>query len=239
MILVVVAHADDETLGMGGTFAALAHTETVSVGTFTDGVSSRHDATSGQARQRKNHFLHAINTLARVVDDWNVLPSGSWLVRGDNGSGWMYGNFPDQRLDEVGLIELTAHVTLMLERFKPTVIYTHHPGDLNIDHRRVAEAVLVATRPGGSYPVKDVYAMEVPSSTEWTFGTTTTFTPNVFVNIGATLTTKLQAFQCYRDELRESPHPRSLAMLVARAAYWGSVSGYAYAEAFQLLRSLR
>jgi LmbE family N-acetylglucosaminyl deacetylase len=219
MILVCVAHSDDETLGAGGLIATLAKTTDVRVVTFTDGVSSR--GTSADARRRADDFQNACK----------VLGAEGHTIEGD---------WPDNALDTRPRLLLAKEIEYVCGERRPDAIYTHSLSDLNIDHRRVAEAVLLATRPGGRYPVPDVYAMEVPSSTEWSFGQIEPrFTPNVFVNITGALDQKLKALSCYSAEVRESPHPRSVAMLRARAAYWGMVAGYPSAEAFQLIRSLR
>jgi LmbE family N-acetylglucosaminyl deacetylase len=59
----------------------------------------------------------------------------------------------------------------------------------------------------------------------------------MFVDIKETLQAKLDAVSCYVSETRKAPHPRSPEALLARAAYWGSVVGLDYAEAFeQVLR---
>ena len=115
---------------------------------------------------------------------------------------------------------------------------SHHHGDLNIDHRRVCEAVLTAVRPMQGERVKRIYAFETPSSTEWNYNFESPFCPNVYFNITESLEAKLAAMACYRSELRDAPHPRSLEALRALAAYRGSNVGYRYAEAFMLLREL-
>ena len=104
----------------------------------------------------------------------------------------------------------------------------------------VHRAVLTATRPVADCPVKEIYAFEVPSSTEWTFGQfQPAFRPNVFVDISATLETKVQALALYESEARPFPHPRSPEVLRAIARRWGSVVGMKAAEAFELLRAIR
>ena len=214
-ILICVAHPDDETLGCGGTLFGSG----ALVATFTDGVGAR-CGPEADAVARAESLLKACDVLGLEVVE-------------------AHASFPDNELDIVPMLDLARRVEQLIGS-DVTTIYTHHPGDLNVDHRRVAEAVLVATRPGGRYPVREVYAMEIPSSTEWTFGQIApAFLPNVFVNITQSLETKLEAFACYDDELRESPHPRALSSLVHHAASWGAVAGCAYAEAFQLIRSLR
>jgi LmbE family N-acetylglucosaminyl deacetylase len=100
--------------------------------------------------------------------------------------------------------------------------------------------VMTATRPVAGQPVREIYAFEVPSSTEWAFQRIEpSFRPNVFVEITATLEAKVAAMECYKSEARAFPHPRSPEALRARATHWGSVIGCAAAEAFELVRSVR
>jgi LmbE family N-acetylglucosaminyl deacetylase len=128
----------------------------------------------------------------------------------------------------------------VIEKLKPETIYTHHPGDLNVDHGVIHRAVLTATRPTAGQSVHEIYAFEVPSSTDWAFGSLQpVFRPNVFVDVAATLEAKIAAMACYQTEMREFPHPRSPEALRAVAARWGSVVGCHAAEAFELVRSVR
>ena len=64
----------------------------------------------------------------------------------------------------------TSKVCALIGEIGPDVVYTHHAGDLNVDHRVTSLAVLTATRPLPASIVREVYAFEVPSSTEWAFG---------------------------------------------------------------------
>ena len=60
----------------------------------------------------------------------------------------------------------------------------------------------------------------------------------VFVDISATLETKVQALEVYESETRPFPHPCSPEGLRALARWWGSVVGVEAAEAFELARSV-
>lgn len=111
------------------------------------------------------------------------------------------------------------------------IVYTHHPGDLNVAHRAVSEAVQVACRPF-SADVLSLRYFETPSSTEWGSG----FAPNLFVDIDAHLGEKVNLLARYETEMRPWPHPRSPEALRDRARYWGSVSGFRAAEAFVIAR---
>ena len=150
------------------------------------------------------------------------------------------GRLPDNRFDTVPLLDVIKIIEKLIEQLQPRIIYTHHGSDLNIDHAIVHRAVLTATRPLAGCSVREIYAFEVASSTEWAFGQfQPAFQPNVFVDISATLETKVQALTLYESEARLFPHPRSPEALRAIARRWGSAVGVEAAEAFQLVRGVR
>jgi LmbE family N-acetylglucosaminyl deacetylase len=225
-VLVVAAHPDDETLGCGGTMAQLAAGgHDVHIAILGEGISSRHDRREGAPAAE----MHKLQDHARAAG----AALGARSVR--------FGGLPDNRFDQVPLLDVVKQVETWIGALRPNVIYTHHPGDLNIDHGVAFRAVLTATRPGASGPlVSDLYAFEVPSSTDWAFQRVApAFRANVFVDIAAGLEQKIAAMQCYESERRDPPHPRSPDVLRATAVRWGSVAGVAAAEAFELIRSVR
>jgi LmbE family N-acetylglucosaminyl deacetylase len=224
-ILVIAAHPDDEVLGCGGTLARESDAHQVHIGILGEGASSRVERRADVAPTA----LELLRIDARAAAD----------VVGARGIE--FGGLPDNRFDEVPLLDVVKLVEGWVARFEPDVVYTHHPGDLNIDHGITFRAVLTATRPGVSLcSVKEVLAFEVPSSTEWAFQCIDqSFRPNVFVDITATLDRKIAAMQRYRSESRLSPHPRSPDALRALAGQRGATAGVRYAEAFQLIRLLR
>jgi LmbE family N-acetylglucosaminyl deacetylase len=224
-VLVIAAHPDDEVLGCGGTAARLVNEgREVHFAILGEGITSRHaqrDAADADQLARLHRQAHAA---AAKVGVKNV----------------HLHNLPDNRLDTIALLDVVKLVEGLIERIQPQVIYTHHAGDLNVDHGIIHRAVLTATRPIAGQPVREIYAFEVPSSTEWAFQRLEpTFRPNVFVDIEATIEAKVAAMECYESEARVFPHPRSPEALRALAIRWGSVVGCAAAEAFELVRSIR
>lgn len=148
----------------------------------------------------------------------------------------LFKQFPDQMFEtEYRHIQITIEAAL--KDIQPDVVYTHHPGDLNLDHQIIAKTVLTACRPKPGCSVKDIYQFEVPSSTDWSFGYT--FQPNVFVDVTNTFILKCDAMEVYQGEVHPYPHPRSRKSLFAIGERWGSMVGLGMAEAFQLVRSLR
>ena len=148
-----------------------------------------------------------------------------------------FENFPDNEMDLVSNLEVTKKIESVLDRFKPELVFTHSPYDINIDHRMVYNSTLTATRPTQKTKVKTVYSFEVPSSTEWFFPSQ--FSPNTFVDIEKELSFKLKSLKAYKNEIRNYPHPRSIEALESIAKKWGTVSGFKAAEAFYLVRQLR
>lgn len=223
-VLVIAAHPDDEVLGCGATAARLAQEKhEVHFAILGEGITSRHlqraDADPAQLSDLRKHAHAAAAKLG----------ARSLTLR----------NLPDNRLDTVALLDVVKVVEELVDEIKPDVIYTHHSGDLNVDHGVVHRAVLTATRPMAEQSVREIYAFEVPSSTDWAFGSLPPFRANVFVNVSATLEAKIAAMACYESEARVFPHPRSAEALRATARRWGSVVGCEAVEAFELVRSIR
>jgi len=222
-VLVIAAHPDDEVLGCGATIARLAKEgNEVHLAILAEGITSRYS----QRADADSSLLQKLHAMSRQAA--SMLGARDLSLHG----------LPDNRMDTVPLLDVVKIVESLIEQISPSRVYTHHGGDLNIDHAVVSRAVLTATRPIQGCPVKEVYLFEVPSSTEWAFQQfESTFRPNVFVDVGDTLEVKVRAMACYESEARPFPHPRSPEALRASAQRWGSVAGCTAAEAFQLVRA--
>ncbi len=223
-VLVVAAHPDDELLGCGGTLARLIREgREVTLAILGEGVTARYK----KREQAEETALVALQVESRAA------------ARVLRAKDVFFYSLPDNRFDTVPLLDVAKIVEDLVERLRPVTVFTHHQSDLNVDHGLVHRAVLTATRPVPGQPVQEVYAFEVPSSTEWGFQRLApAFRPNVFVDVSKTLDRKLTALACYKSEMRPFPHPRSPGALRALAARWGSVAGFRAAEAFELVRSL-
>ena len=222
-VLIVAAHPDDELLGVGGTVCRLAN-EGVCVRAviLAEGLTSRGDKRTDTDRSE----LEEIQRDARAA----VAEVGYTSID--------FCGFPDNRMDEVDLLDIIKVVSNFVEKYHPDTIFTHHHGDLNIDHQRTCEAVLTACRPVGDYCVERIYAFETPSSTEWDYRYNEPFCPNVFFDVTDTLEAKIKGMACYRTESAVYPHPRSPEALRALGRYRGSNVGMEMAEAFELLREV-
>ena len=222
-ILILAAHPDDEVLGCGGTIAKLADQgATIHVAFLADGVFSR---VGDQAKQQEE--LHIRRAAAQKACDILGVKSVS------------FDDFPDNRMDTVALLDITKALENLIAEYKPEVVFTHHAGDVNIDHRRMHEAAVTACRPQRGHPVKTLLCFEVPSSTDWQLpGSAPIFAPNWFVDISDTLDRKFAALDAYAAELRDWPHPRSRQGVEHLTRWRGATVGVNAAEAFMLGRQL-
>lgn len=224
-ILVVAAHPDDEVLGCGGTIARhTASGDEVHILVVAEGVTSRDDARDAfKIRSEITALREAAMRAAQIL---GTLPP-------------RFGDFPDNRLDSLVLLDVVKYIEAVIAEVKPGTIYTHHVGDLNIDHRIVHQAVVTACRPTPASSVETLLFFEVASSTEWqTAASGPAFVPNWFVNVTETLNLKLEALQAYKSEIRSWPHVRSIEALEHLARWRGASMGVDAAEAFILGRRI-
>jgi LmbE family N-acetylglucosaminyl deacetylase len=216
-VLVLAAHPDDETLGMGGTIALHAERDEIRVVCVTDGSSAQYPGDAGRRAQKDAEARRALEILG-VAD-------------------WVHLDLPDMRLDTLAHVELNRVVEDQLRDFLPEIVYTPHP-DVNLDHRSLFDSVAVASRPVPGQSVRRLLTYAPLSSTEWTPPGRNSFVPNWFVDVTATFERKLEAFACYVTEQRAYPHPRDARALRAYAEYFGASVGCEYAEPFVLVRGV-
>ncbi len=222
-VLVVAAHPDDEVLGCGGSIAHHAlNGDEVHVLILAEGITSRDRTRNPNSRKKELGALLKAATRAN-----QILGVRSLKVE----------SLPDNRMDSVSLLDIIKIVESTLDRIKPHVLYTHHSGDLNIDHRKTHEAVVTAARPLPNSSWETLLFFEIPSSTEsQTAQSAPAFTPQWFHDITKTLPLKLKALRAYSSEMKPWPHPRSLKAVQMLANWRGASVGVAAAEAFILGR---
>lgn len=224
IVLAVVAHADDEALGCGGTLARhVAQGDQVSVVFMADGVTSRQGHTAAGERD----VLEERNQAA--VSALEALGITCFVNLG----------LPDNRLDSVALLDVVQALEAQVGGIKPDIVYTHCSSDLNVDHRITNQAVLTAFRPQPGKALPTIYSFEVASSTEWQgAGWPSFFSPNHYVGIHEFWSEKEKALSCYEGEMRSFPHARSMEAVKAKAVVRGAEVGLPMAEAFMLERQI-
>ena len=190
-----------------------------------EGITSRDDSRDRNKREEK------IRELKEQTEDANKILGVKKIHAFD---------FPDNRFDTVPLLDIIKTIEEIKEALKPDIVFTHHYGDLNIDHQITFKAVMAACRPTKDESVKEIYSFEIPSSTEWNAPSSLTyFMPDYFVDISKTIKLKVRAMKEYKCEIREYPHPRSIESIEIKAKQRGIQVGLEAAEAFEVIRLIK
>jgi LmbE family N-acetylglucosaminyl deacetylase len=215
--LIVTAHPDDEILGFGGSTFILT----------TNGHIVYNLILSGNVDARRHKpdledLIQHIHTAQKLV--------GAQLP--------ILGPFPNIKFNSIPHLDIVQFIEEYIEKLQPDVVITHHPYDLNNDHYHTSKACQAAVRLFQRKPIKPLkalYFMEIPSSTDWAFPVDgQQFRPDTFIEIGETgLLKKLEALHAYKGVMRPYPHSRSDEAIRALAVLRGSQVGRNLCEGFQ------
>ncbi len=219
-ILVIASHPDDEVLGCGGTLIKYSKMNyEIRVVFMTNGVSSRSKKKQNEISKRKKAAIKACKIL------------GAQFPK--------FFDFKDNEMDSVPLLTIVKKIEREINLFKPSIIFTHFDGDLNIDHEITSRATLTACRPTINQSVKTLFMFYIPSSTEWShIKKKKNFVPNWFEDISQSDKAKRSALNCYKMEMRKWPHPRSLKNISNLQEVFASEVGQKKTECFILYRGL-
>ena len=212
-VLVLVAHPDDEALGCGGTIARLASEgASIKLITFTDGISARENG------DRRDQIAKSAKTLG--IEEYLCL------------------DYPDNMMDSIPTLSITREIESFVNTrdFMPDIILTHSPWCLNVDHRAVYSATITTFRGLSRFGKIKIMTFEVPSSSEW--NPISEFRPNCFYDVSEHVSTKINALEAYKSEMREPPHPRSIENCLNIMKVNGSSVGLEFAEKFMTVREV-
>jgi len=223
-VLCVVAHPDDELFGCGATLRKLSDRG--------HHISSCVLCSSADAR-------HARPTLATLQE---VSKKTARMVGIEETLAFDFQNISFNAIPHIKIVQAIENAIV---RFKPSWIFTHHLGDLNIDHRVVYDACMAAVslpmRMSRDLPVtmiERVYLCEIPSSTDWASPRDPAFRPTSFFDVSTTFDAKLDALEAFEGALKPPPHSRSRDNVTHLAHVRGAQVGLALAEAFELVRDI-
>jgi two-component system, NtrC family, response regulator HydG len=194
-VLAIGAHPDDVEIGAAG--ALLVHRSMgheISILTLSRGARGGTEATRAGESEIAAHALGATLFLDDLQD--------TRISEGD---------------PTIGVI------SSVVEKVRPTVIYTHSLHDVHQDHRNTHRAAMVAIRQVGR-----VYCFQSPSAT-------VDFRPTRFVKIDEQLERKIVAIQAFTSQVEIRAYlERDLIESTAR--YWSRYGDGRFAEAFEVVR---
>jgi len=215
-IAVIAVHPDDETLGCGGTL--LRHK--TNGDTIHWIICTTLDAQHPYYKKRQEE-------IAAVTNAYDF-------------DGVHHLKLKTMQVDEYSMSELVGAVSSLFQSIKPDTIYLPFAHDVHSDHRKIFEAAYACTK-SFRYPfIKKIYMMETLSETEFASSSnSSSFIPNIFVNITPYLKQKCDIMKIYTSEIAPAPFPRSLENIKALAQLRGASCGYTYAESFMLLKEIQ
>jgi len=220
-ILVLAPHADDEILGCGGIISKY--------------INEGHDV----------YVAVATNANTGAPELFSSQDIENIRIEGLNAHQYLgvkktiFWNFPAPRLETHPSYEISNNIGQLIKELSIDTLFVPHRGDMHKDHAVIYHAALVAARPINNCTIKNIYAYETLSETEWAppFGDDA-FIPNVFIDISEHVENKITAMKCYASQLKNYPHPRSIEIIESLAKFRGATVGYRFAEAFMLVRSI-
>lgn len=217
-VLVIAPHADDETLGMGGTIARLAgEGATVTIAIMT-----------GHGRDPHPIWPEELWTTIRAEAREATSVLGV--------SELIFDELPAACLDHHPVHDINARVAALVERVNPEALYLPYYHDMHRDHTMLAYAGLVASRAYRQSGIRRVAMYETPTETHlMPSSIAPPFAPTLYVDITSSMETKLAAWRCYASQQLDGITPRTPAVLKALAQWRGAHAGVEFAEAFHLI----
>ena len=207
-VLVVAPHADDETLGCGGTVAQLCEAgHTVKVLILSDGTSS--------------HAVQNPEALARMRRDE---ARAACAVLGIAEADVHFCNLPDGRLAEC-VTDAAEEVVTVVRRDAVGIVFAPHTHDVHDDHEATNRIVVRALRDAGravtlfEYPVwlYDHWPW-VPKAPEHSWRSCLAAMVRLMgctirSDVSATLPKKQRALNCYSSQMTRPEHDADAAVL--------------------------
>ena len=205
-ILFLVAHADDEALGPGGLIKKFTKNK-LNVKLMV--LSDGKITVRNKPVDNSKHLEKSAKILG--IKNLNLL------------------GYKDQNFEKYPVSEITN--SILHHNFNPDIIITHSKSELNNDHRITLEVAKIIARP--QKKKCSILSFDIPNNS---FNNYQTFRPNFFVDISKEIKEKILAFRKYKNEIQKYPHPYSIGSLELIAKYYGFLSGYKYAEAYEIVR---
>jgi N-acetylglucosamine malate deacetylase 1 len=213
-VLVIAPHPDDEVLGCGGTIKK-----------HSNGGDEVYlcIATKAYVPDWTQEFID--NRKKEIALAGEILGVKETL----------FLDFPTVKLDTIAQKQINDLIAEIIDKVSPEIIYLPFDGDINRDHKIIFNASMLALRSRFGSLVKKILCYEVISETEWG---DKPFVPNLYIDVTDVIEDKLRAMDCYKSEVRDYPHPRSLESIRVLAQKRGVEARLKMAEAFVIKREL-
>lgn len=217
--IVIAPHADDETLGCGGTIKKLKENGE----RFYWFLVTEPTESMGLTEEYMALRETVITNVSKAYDFDRVIRLG----------------FPATELENKLVSKIIDGIKSNLPSTERLRIFAPFPGDAHSDHFFCFNAALALSKWFRTENFEALYCYETLSETE--FGVNPVnlnFNPNIFSDITQYMDFKISTMEKYKTEIGDFPFPRSQISIESLARFRGSASGFDYAEAFMLIKGL-
>lgn len=218
-VLVIAPHPDDEIIGVGGTIKKhINNNDEVYVCIATKGCMPIFEPNGVEKVRAEAVQAHEFLGVKETI----------------------FLDFPAAMLEDVKRYEMNNKFINLVKTVRPDVVYIPHIGDMQLDHKIIAQSIMVALRPKYDFMPKTILTYETLSETGWNIpNVQNEFIPSYYVDISNELDDKIKAMKFFGTQLGKFPDARSVEAIETLAKYRGSLMNLRVAEAFMVVREIR
>lgn len=216
-LLIVSPHADDETLGAGGTLLRYSRSGNKLYWINVTNAKEEYGYSKEEEMQRRREIERVAGRYGVAgLDNLELKPAG---------------------LDEYRTSELVQLFSERIKKVQPQIVIIPFRNDVHSDHRIVFDAVYSCTKAFRYPDIEKILCMEILSETDYAVPEQG-FVPNYYVDISDYLEEKLDIMKEYKSEIKPSPFPRNEEAIRGLARYRAAGCNVKYAESFRLLKAI-
>ena len=213
--LVIAPHADDETLGCGGTILKLKKDKEEVHCVILTNYNKDSDSKNYKRRYKE---------LIKIKKNYKF-------------NSFNIGEFIANTLEKEDKPKIISSLKKIIEIIKPDRIFVPYYNDAHSDHRIIFDCSSPFFK-SFRYPyIKEVYIYETVSETNFNYRKKS-FKPNTWINIDKYLLKKIEIMKIYKSEISKHPFPRSEDAIKSLAILRGSEANFEYAEAFMAIKKI-
>ena len=210
-ILFIGAHFDDIEIAAGGTVKKLSSSKENNIKALIC-CNSSYNNIEGKIQRSidtaKSEGLKALNFLG--ISDIEILNYESKFIPFNS--------------------NLIEDIEKCLIKFKPDLIFTHHPYDIHQDHQNVAKSTCAAAR---NY--NNIYFYEPFGRSGRSY---TIFKPTTYINIDDFIEDKIMSLKMHKSEYEKYGKNYWTDAIKSRCLLRGYEINYKYAECFEVFREV-
>lgn len=216
-ILVVSPHADDETLGAGGSLLKFIDEGHIIFWLNITDKKEEYGYSREEVIGRKKE-IEMVKNEYKIKEMFNL-------------------QLEPASLEKINNRELIQNISKVINTVKPQTLILPYKNDIHSDHKITFNSVYASSKSFRCPFIQNVLCMEILSETDYALPEEAFF-PNLYIDISDYIEKKIEIMKIYKSEVGVPPFPRSEDNIKSLARYRGSSCGAYYAESFKLMKGI-